>query len=208
MKSLYKYFPDLTDQQKMQLELLGPLYKEWNDKINVVSRKDIDNIYLHHILHSMAIAKEFSFVDGAHILDLGTGGGLPGIPLAILFPNVHFTMVDGTGKKIKVVKEIIAALNLKNATARQIRAEELKEKFDFVVCRAVTSLDRLIAWTRKLLKRKHQHPIPNGLITLKGGNLQAEINALANKEYIEKYPLSNYFEEPFFEEKFIVYVQG
>lgn len=208
MQSVLKYFPNLSEQQIEQFDQLGPLYQEWNEKINVVSRKDIQNIYPHHILHSLAIAKAFSFMDEAEILDLGTGGGLPAIPLAILMPNVQFLCVDGTGKKIRVANEIISALDLKNIKAQHIRAEELKQKFDFVICRAVTSLDRLINWTRMLIKRKEVHAFPNGLITLKGGNLKEEIKMLPNKEYIEMYPLSKYFDEPFFEEKFVVYVQG
>ncbi len=208
MQSVQKYFPNLTPLQIDQLSQLGPLYHEWNEKINVISRKDIQNIYPHHILHSLAIAKEFSFKEDAEILDLGTGGGLPGIPLAILFPETKFLLVDGTGKKIRVANEIISAVGLKNVEAKQVRAEELKQKFDFVVCRAVTGLDRLIPWAKSLLKKEQRHAVPNGLITLKGGNLKAEIKGLPNKEYIEMYALSDYFEEAFFNEKYVVYVQG
>lgn len=208
MQLIRKYFPELGEEQVRLLEQLGPLYQDWNQKINLISRKDIDNLYDHHILHSLAIAKIIRFKPGAEILDLGTGGGLPGIPLAILFPDVQFTLIDGTRKKIMVVEDIIQQLGLKNATARQIRAEELKGKFDFVVCRAVASLDKLLMWSRRLLKYQQQHALPNGLITLKGGNIKAEIKALPKGEYAEATPLSNFFKEEYYQEKYVVYVQG
>jgi len=209
MELIEKYFPELTEEQKTQLAKLGPLYREWNQKINVVSRKDIDNIYDNHILHSMAIAKVISFVPSAKVLDLGTGGGLPGIPLAILFPETSFTLIDGTRKKITVVQEIVEALELKNVEARHMRAEELKMKFDFVVCRAVASLDKLSNWSMNLIREKQQHALPNGLITLKGGNLREEIKALGKRahEYVDVYPLSDYYEEEYYKEKGLVYVQ-
>lgn len=207
MEIIQKYFPELSDIQIKQFSQLGPLYMEWNQKINVVSRKDIDNIYDHHILHSLAIAKIISFKPNATILDLGTGGGLPGIPLAILFPDTNFILADGTGKKIKVVNEIIEALELKNVNGIHSRAEELKMKFDFVICRAVAKLDKLVTWTSRLIKNQQVHSLPNGLITLKGGAIKEEIKELPKGEYTEVYPLSNFFEEAYYEEKVAVYVQ-
>lgn len=208
MKDIQKYFPNLTPLQLEQFQQLPALYQDWNDKINVISRKDIENITERHILHSLAIAKVINFVPGAEILDLGTGGGFPGIPLAILFPETRFTLIDGRGKKIQVVNHVIDALDLKNVRAKHIRSEDLKHHFDFVMCRAVASLDKLINWSFRLLKKKQVHSIPNGLITLKGGNIQAEIKALPRKEYIEIYAVSKFFEGEFFEEKCVVYVQG
>ena len=207
MEILLKYFPQLTEQQQQQLAQLGALYKEWNEKINVISRKDIDNVYDHHILHSLGITRLIHFAPGAEILDLGTGGGLPGIPLAIFFPKTKFTLIDGTRKKILVAEEIIGALELANVKARHIRAEELKQKFDFVVCRAVASLDKLAAWSFPLIKRPQQHALPNGLITLKGGDIRAEIKALPRGSYTERYALSDFFEEAYYQEKYIIYVQ-
>lgn len=207
MESILEYFENLSERQISQFQQLEPLYREWNQKINVISRKDIDNLYEHHILHSLAIAKLLSFKEGAQILDLGTGGGLPGIPLAILFPKTHFTLIDGTGKKILVVKEIASALGLQNVTAMHKRAEELKQKFDFVICRAVASLDKLLMWSEKLIATKQQHPWPNGLISLKGGNLKSEIKELPKGFEAEIIPLTEFFDQPFFEEKALVYVQ-
>ena len=208
MDLIKKYFPELNEHQLQLLERLGPLYQDWNQKINLISRKDIDNLYDHHILHSLALAKFINFKPGAQVLDLGTGGGLPGIPLAIFFPEVQFTMIDGTRKKIMVVDDIIKQLELKNAKAQQIRAEELKGKFDFVICRAVASLDKLVIWSRRLLKPQQQHGLPNGLITLKGGNVKAEVKDLPKGEYVEITPLSDFFKEEYYLEKCIVYVQG
>ena len=208
METIQHYFPNLNELQIQQLSQLGPLYKAWNDKINVISRKDIDNLYSHHVLHSMAIAKVIQFQPGADILDLGTGGGFPGIPMAILFPDSNFKLIDGTAKKIKVVHAVAEALGLKNVEALQLRAEEDKAKYDFVITRAVAKLEKLINWSFKLLKQNHQHAIPNGIIALKGGNIEAEIKELPNKEYIELYPLTDFFKEDFFEEKSVVYVQG
>jgi len=182
MEIILKYFPDLTETQKEQFAQLKPLYTEWNEKINVVSRKDIDNLYERHILHSLAIAKMVSFMPNGQILDLGTGGGLPGIPLAILFPETKFTMVDGTGKKIRVANSIIDKIGLKNAVAKHTRAEELNQK--------------------------QIHGLPNGLITLKGGDVNSEIASMPGNNYVEVYVISDYFEEEYFEEKFVVYVQG
>lgn len=207
MQNILRYFPNLSPLQQAQFTQLGPLYKEWNDKINVISRKDIDNLYERHVLHSLALSKVVSFVPGAEILDLGTGGGFPGIPLAILFPETKFLLVDGTGKKIRVVQEVIDALELKNVKAKQHRAEELKHHFDFVVCRAVARLDKLIQWSFPRIKNKQQHGLPNGLLTLKGGNIFEEIEELPNNHYTEMYQLKDFFSEEYFEEKCIVYVQ-
>lgn len=212
MELISKYFPELKNDQIADLQQLTPLYTEWNSKINVVSRQDIDNLEERHILHSLAIARIFQFKPGASILDLGTGGGFPGIPLAIFFPETRFVLVDSTGKKIRVVQEVSEALGLENITAIHGRAEELKMpgQFDFVVSRAVAPLDKLLAWSARLLKKKHQHAYPNGLVALKGGDLREEIKALPGKgaSYTEVFPVSGFFKEPFFEEKFVVYVQG
>jgi len=211
MKTLERHFPDLTPTQFEQFDRLPALYSDWNAKINVISRQDIDNLEERHVLHSLAIAKVFTFLPGAHLLDLGTGGGFPGIPLAILFPEVRFTLADGTGKKITVVREIAEALGLKNVTALHSRAEDLKPyTFDFVLSRAVAPLDKLLLWSQRLLKKKHQHAYPNGIIALKGGKIKPEIDALPGKgeDYTEIFPISTWFAEPFFEEKWVVYVQG
>jgi len=209
MEEFIDYFPDLTEEQLAQFAQLGELYAEWNAKINVISRKDIDNIYEKHILHSLAIAKVMRFEPGADVLDLGTGGGFPGIPLAILFPETKFTLVDGIRKKITVVQGVAEALGLKNVVAKQARAEEMKDqKFDFIVTRAVASLDKLMVWTQRLFKKDQQHFMPNGLIALKGGDLKKEIKTLGKGHYVEKYSVWDFFEGEFFEEKFVIYVQG
>lgn len=209
MEIINKYFTKLTPLQAERFAALGPLYTEWNEKINVISRKDIDALYERHILHAMALSNVIKFKAGADILDLGTGGGIPGIPLAILFPETNFTLLDGRGKKITVVNEIAAALDLKNVTGIHGRAEEIKKtKFDFVVARGVAGLDKLLPWTRKLLKTTQQHAIPNGLLAYKGGKIKSEIASVGKHEYIETYPIKEMFEEPFFEEKYILYVQG
>ncbi|HOY05986.1 MAG TPA: 16S rRNA (guanine(527)-N(7))-methyltransferase RsmG [Saprospiraceae bacterium] len=207
-----QYFPDLTEAQYAQYEQLIPLYTEWNAKINVISRQDIENLTERHVLHSLAIARLFQFKPGAQVLDLGTGGGFPGIPLAIFFPETQFTLVDGTGKKIKVVQEVADALGLKNVKALHSRVEDIRMNagFDFVVTRAVAPLDKLLQWGQRLLKKKHIHSYPNGIIALKGGDIRAEIKALPGKadNYTEVFPIRTQFREPFFEEKFVVYVQG
>ena len=209
MTEILKYFPNLTEEQQNQFALLLPLYKEWNEKINVVSRKDIDNLYLHHVLHSLAIAKVLRFKDGSRILDLGTGGGFPGIPLAILHPSVSFMLVDSTAKKIRVVQEVAEALGLKNVEAQHIRVEDIKgQQFDFVVTRAVTSLDQLFRWSRKLIKNKHINILPNGIFALKGGSIREEIKALGKGQYVDITNISKFFEEEYFEEKVVAYVQG
>jgi len=206
--TIYKYFSDFSDVQKDQFGQLGDLYKSWNQQINVVSRKDIDSIYLHHILHSLSIACFLPFNPGSRILDLGTGGGLPGIPLAIFFPEVEFLLIDGTAKKIKVANEIIDALGLKNAVALHKRSEELKGSFDFVLARAVTRLEKLLPLCLRLVSKKHTHFLPNGIITLKGGDLKDEILEVSKHNEVMKVPISKFYEEEYFEEKYILYIQG
>lgn len=207
LKLLLHYFPQLSPEQISRFEALGPLYREWNEKINVISRKDIENLYTHHILHALSIAKFTRFKSGSQILDLGTGGGIPGIPLAIYYPEVQFTLIDGTAKKILVVQEIVQSLGLKNVNAIQIRAEELKGKYDFVITRAVAALERLLPWGQRLIATKQKNAFPNGLIALKGGAIEKEIKQLSNKEYVEIAPIKDYFQEEYFVEKSIVYVQ-
>lgn len=210
MQIIEKYFPGLTDEQRQRFVALDAIYRDWNAKVNLVSRKDIDHLYEHHVLHSLAIAKLLRFNAGAEILDVGTGGGFPGIPLAILMPDVSFHLIDGTLKKIKVVQDVIEQLGLQNAKAQSVRAEELKHaRYDFVVTRAVAELNQLRLWTsQRLFKTKESHSLPNGLIALKGGKIKEEIKALPKGEYTETYPVSDYFEEGYFKEKFLVYLQG
>ncbi len=201
---IFQYFPNLTEKQKKQIEQLGPLYKEWNDKINVVSRKDVENIYINHVLHSLGIAKVMSFTPGSEVFDVGTGGGFPGIPLAILFPETSFHLVDSIGKKITVVKEVSAALGLKNVRAEQIRAEEVKGQYDFVVSRAVTRMKEFYGWVNNKTKAESKNSLDNGILYLKGGDLDEEMNELKHPYSI--YNLSDYFKEDFFETKRVVYV--
>lgn len=209
MELINKYFPNLDATQIQRFGQLGPLYEDWNQKINLISRKDIEFLYDHHILHSLAIAKVVAFKPGAAVLDIGTGGGFPGIPLAILFPETRFTLIDGTGKKIMVVQDVATQLGLDNVTAQHVRAEELKgARFDFVVSRAVAELNLLVTWGMRLIKNQHQHALPNGLIALKGGNVKQEIQALPRGSYAEMQPLSDFFNEPYYEEKYAVYVQA
>lgn len=205
MEVIEKYFPHLSEKQKSEFNELQGLYSHWNEKINVISRKDIENLYTRHILHSLSIARLIEFSPGTSVMDLGTGGGFPAIPLAILFPQVKFHAIDGTAKKIKVVQTIINHLKLNNIRAQQLRAEENKEKYDFIVTRAVAKLDKLIPWSERLLSKNQQNPIPNGLIALKGGSFEEESKGI--KKYMEHYPLSDFFQEPFFESKYMVYVQ-
>ena len=210
MDEIVKYFPELSDAQRRQFEMMMPLYKDWNEKINVISRKDIDNLYLHHVLHSLAIVNVMRFKPGSHILDLGSGGGFPGIPLAVFFPEVKFSLADSINKKMRVAQEVADALELKNVQTYHTRVEDMKpEQFDFIVSRAVASLEQLKRWSFKLLKNKHQNILPNGLIALKGGdNLKAEITELGKGEYADVTPIKTFFTESYFEEKFVVYVQG
>lgn len=203
---LFHYFPQLTDHQRQQFEALGVLYPHWNAQINVVSRKDISSLYLKHVLHSLGIAKFTNFVPGTRILDVGTGGGFPGIPLAILFPEVSFQLIDSIGKKIHVVREVAKELQLQNVEADHIRAEQVDEQVDFVVSRAVTRLAEFYPWIRNRFAKKNKNALPNGLIYLKGGDLTEEIQE--SKLKAETFHLSAYFEEDFFETKQIVYVQA
>ena len=198
-----KYF-ELNETQKKQFTLLGELYPEWNSKINVISRKDIEHLYTNHILHSLAIAVVIDFVDGTDIIDIGTGGGFPGIPLAILFPEVNFYLVDSIGKKINVVKEIVSALNLKNVEAEQLRAETTKRKFDFVISRAVTAFPKFVGFTKKLFKKDNRNELANGILYLKGGDFYGEIAQY--KQKIRVQDISDMFEEEFFETKKIIYL--
>ena len=201
---ILKYFPELSEEQVRQFTKLKDLYADWNSKINVISRKDIENLYVNHVLHSLGIAKVIQFRDATHVLDVGTGGGFPGIPLAILFPMAQFHLVDSIGKKITVVNEVTKELELKNIIATKNRAEELKEKFDFIVSRAVTTLPEFYQWTKPLIKKSGINILRNGIICLKGGDMDAEIKLLNKPVMI--FELKNYFDEDFFETKKVVYV--
>ena len=204
MEIIKKYFPDLSTTQQRQVEMLDGLYREWNAKINVISRKDIDNLYEHHVLHSMAIAKTIHFRPGTEILDFGTGGGFPGIPLAILFPECHFKLIDGTGKKIRVAQEVATAIGLTNCKAEHLRGEDEKGKFDFVVSRAVMPLPDLVKIVRKNISKSQRNVLGNGIICLKGGDLQAEVQPF--QRFVEVDPISNFFCEEWFKEKNVVYL--
>ena len=205
MEIIRKYFPNLTEDQISKFGQLDELYHDWNAKINVISRKDIDNLYEHHVLHSLAIAEMIRFKPGTKVMDLGTGGGFPGIPLAIMFPETTFHLVDSIGKKIKVCQEVANALQLKNVTTQWCRAEEIKDKYHFVVSRAVMPLADLVKIIKKNISTEQINALPNGIICLKGGELEKE--TLPLKKQTEIYPLTDYFEEPFFETKKIVYTQ-
>lgn len=204
MELIDKYFPNITVEQRERFAALDGLYRDWNSKINVISRKDIDNLYEHHILHSLGIALYANFKPGTRIMDLGTGGGFPGIPLAIMFPNVHFHLVDSIGKKIRVCNEVSTALGLANVTAEWNRAENVKEKYDFVVSRAVMPLADLVKLIRKNISKDSHNALPNGLICLKGGELQHEVLPMKSHTLITD--LSDYFQEEFFVTKKVVYV--
>ena len=204
MNEILEYFPNITDEQRSQMEMLRPLYCEWNSKINVISRKDIENIYSHHVLHSLAIAKETRFTHGSRILDFGTGGGFPGIPLAIMFPDCHFKMIDRTGKKIKVVNEVACSLGLKNIEAEQISGEEEKGKYDFVVSRAVMPLPDLMKIIKKNISDKQRNAIANGLLCLKGGNIDSEIHNYRHISQITD--ISKIFRGEWFKNKYVIYI--
>lgn len=204
MNIITKYFPKLDELQIARFVQLEPLYAEWNAQINVISRKDFEGFYERHVLHSLAIAKLISFTPGTKVLDVGTGGGFPGIPLAIMFPEVKFHLVDSIGKKIKVVNAVIESLELKNATAQQIRAEELKDKYDFVVSRAVTRLPEFVPWVQKNISAKQINPMPNGILYLKGGEISAEIKPYKRSVFVKN--LSDYFDEEFFDTKKVVHL--
>lgn len=199
-----KYFPEITELQESQFNQLLPLYKEWNEKINVVSRKDIENLMLHHVLHSLAIAKFLPFRPGTEVLDVGTGGGFPGIPLAILFPETQFLLVDSIGKKIKVVEGVAEALGLSNVQAKHMRAEDVDQDFEFIVSRAVTRLTPFYYWVKNKISPNHFHTQRNGLLLLKGGELTEEIAELGKK--VKVADLTSYFQEDFFDTKKLVYV--
>lgn len=205
MDLILKYFPELSDRQKEQFSQLSALYSEWNDKINVISRKDIDNIYERHVLHSLGIAKVIAFESGTSLLDVGTGGGFPGIPLAIMFPQSNFHLVDSIGKKIRVVKEVSKALELENVLGEHARAEQIKGEYDFVISRAVTRLARFYPWIRGNFKKRSVNSLSNGLLYLKGGELEEELTESKLKK-IATYELSSYFSEEFFETKKVVYI--
>ncbi|HEU5290977.1 MAG TPA: 16S rRNA (guanine(527)-N(7))-methyltransferase RsmG [Cyclobacteriaceae bacterium] len=204
MTTIEQYFPNLTEKQQDQFAKLYSLYREWNEKINVISRKDIENLYINHVLHSLGIAKVMSFKRDAQVLDVGTGGGFPGIPLAILFPETNFHLVDSIGKKITVVNAVAEGLGLKNVKGEQIRAEQIKGKYDFIVSRAVTRLKEFYGWIHQKVKDKSVHDLDNGILYLKGGDLDEELSEL--KKPYSLYSLSDYFKEEFFETKKVVYV--
>jgi 16S rRNA (guanine527-N7)-methyltransferase len=204
MEIIKKYFTALTENQIASFEKLYPLYEDWNSKINLISRKDFHELYERHVLHSLAIAKFIRFVKGTKVLDVGTGGGFPGIPLAIFFPEVQFHLVDSIGKKIKVVNAVAGSLELKNLTAEQIRVEQLKGKYDFIVSRAVTSLPEFSGWVQKNISPLQKNAVPNGILYLKGGNLDSEIRMYRHKALVQN--LSGYFEEEFFVTKKLIYL--
>lgn len=204
MEEILKYFPNITDRQKEQYAALYDLYKDWNEKINVISRKDIDNLYEHHVLHSLAIAESVKFRPGTKVLDFGTGGGFPGIPLAIMFPETQFKMIDGTGKKIRVVNEVAAAIGLENVDAQHLRGEEEKGKYDFVVSRAVMPLPDLMKIVKKNFSKASNNSLPNGLLCLKGGNVEGEMRPYS--KIAEAVEITNWFKEDWFKDKFVIYV--
>ena len=204
MNEILEYFPHLTDKQIEQFKALQALYEDWNQKINVISRKDISNLYSHHVLHSLAIAKAINFKDGTIIMDFGTGGGFPGIPLAIMFPKCKFKLIDGTGKKIMVANEVIKAIGITNVVAEHIRGEEEKGKYNFIVSRAVMPLPDLIKIVKKNISKEQNNALPNGVIALKGGNTEGEIHE--HKKLAEITPLSNWFKDDWFKEKSLIYI--
>ena len=203
-KIIYKYFPHLSDEQIIQFAALGELYRDWNAKINVISRKDIDHVYEHHVLHSLAIAKIINFRPGTSILDFGTGGGFPGVPLSILFPDCKFKLIDGTGKKIRVAQEVCDTIGLKNCSPTHLRGEDEKDKYDFIVSRAVMPLPDLVKLMRKNISKTQQNSLPNGVICLKGGNLQNELQPF--HKIVETTDISQFFSEEWFKEKYVIYL--
>jgi len=208
MKLIESYFPKCTSKQLEQFSQLQAVYQNWNDKINVISRKDIDMLYERHVLHSLAIAKFVSFRPGADILDFGTGGGFPGVPLAIMYPETQFHLVDSINKKLNVIKEVSATISLDNVTTEHIRVEDLQGSYDFITCRAVAQLTQLLKWTGHLYKEKMIHGIPNGLLALKGGDLTQELSDVSSDYYIEQTAISSFFTEDYFKSKYIIYVQA
>ncbi len=204
MQLINKYFPTLSEQQLKMFEQLLPLYTDWNSKINVISRKDIEHLYEHHVLHSLAIAKVIDFKAGTRILDVGTGGGFPGIPMAILFPECSFHLIDSIGKKITVVNAVVEELGLKNVIAEKARAEELKTRYDFIVSRAVTALPEFYNWVQGLISIKNNNTLQNGILYLKGGDLKEELKPF--KKRMEMFEISSYFEEEFFAEKKVIHI--
>ena len=205
MERIISYFPELTTLQQERLVMLGKLYREWNEKINVISRKDIDALYLHHVLHSLSIAKVIPFRSGTRVMDVGTGGGFPGIPLSIFFPKVEFYLIDSIAKKIKVVNEVVAALELKNVKAEQRRVETVSEKFDFIVSRAVTAFPDFLKLIKNKIRSGKENALPNGVLYLKGGDFEEELKPYRNRLHI--YTISDFFSEDFFETKKIIYMQ-
>lgn len=204
MDIILKYFPDLTERQREQFAALLPLYEEWNAQINVISRKDMEHFYEHHVLHSLAIAKVLQFKPMAEVLDVGTGGGFPGVPLAIMFPDARFTLIDSIGKKIKVVSDVIERIALTNTKAMQIRAEQLDGEFDFVVSRAVTTLGEFVPWVKNKISKSQYNDMRNGILYLKGGDLKNELFPFRHK--VKTWDISNFFEEEFFETKKVIYL--
>ena len=200
---IFQYFPDLSPKQREQIKHLEDLYKDWNQKINVVSRKDIDELYLRHVLHSLSIAKVIQFKSGSQILDVGTGGGFPGVPLAILFPEVQFTLVDSIGKKIKVVEDVVRGLELKNVKVVNSRVEEISGQFDFIISRAVAAMPTFVRWVKGKIHPRSKNDIPNGILYLKGGDLSEELADFPEAKFFE---LTDYFDDPFFESKKLVYL--
>lgn len=204
MDIILKYFPNLTERQHEQFAALLPLYEEWNAQINVISRKDMENFYEHHVLHSLAIAKAMPFAPMSEVLDVGTGGGFPGVPLAIMFPDARFTLIDSIGKKIKVVTDVIDRLGLTNSKAMQIRAEQLEGEYDFVVSRAVTTLGEFVPWVKKKISKTQYNQLHNGILYLKGGDLTNELFTFRHK--VKTWDISEWFEEEFFETKKVIYL--
>jgi|SRR5690554_1329741 len=200
---IFDYFPDLTKVQREQFTALKPLYEEWNAQINVISRKDMDEFYIRHVLHSLAIAKVIQFKPNTRILDVGTGGGFPGIPLAIMFPESSFHLVDSIGKKIKVVEDVSQQIGLTNLTAEKARVESLPDSYHFVVNRAVAAMPKLLDWVKSKISKEQFNPLPNGVISLKGGDLKDELSAIKG---VESFEIASYFEDPFFETKKVVYI--